>query len=104
MPDTENDNVGHSSHLLTTSSNLLGLCFIVLTSLHVLHLAQASIIDEFTAVAIVLLMASSLLSFLALRSKTKRGLFYEKVADGFFLCGLISVFITTMLIAFGVIR
>jgi len=49
-------------------------------------------------------MASSLLSFLALRSKTKRGLFYEKIADGFFLCGLISVFITTMLIAFGVIR
>jgi hypothetical protein len=70
----------------------------------VLKLAEATLIDEFTAVAIILFMVSSLLSFLAMRSKTKRGGYYEKIADGFFLFGLISMFITTMLIAFGVIR
>ena len=104
MPESENENISHSSHILNTSANLLGLCFIVLTSLHVLKLSQVSIIDEFTSGAIILFMTSSLLSFLALRSKTKRGIYYEKIADGFFLFGLIFMFITTMLIAFGVIR
>jgi hypothetical protein len=43
-----------SPHVLSASSNLLGLCFIVLTSLRVLHLDGKTIIDECTAAALVM--------------------------------------------------
>lgn len=99
-----NENNNKSSHILNTSSNLLGLCFIVLTSLHVLNLSQTTLIDEFSIASIILFMISSILSFLSLRSLSKRGERYEKWADGFFLTGLFCMFVTTMLVAFGVIR
>jgi len=92
-----------SPHILNTSSNLLGLCFIVLTSLHVLKLSEASIIDEFALGATFMFMVSCILSFLSMRGG-KRAHKYEEVADWFFLTGLICVFITTLLIALGVIK
>ena len=92
-----------SPHILNTSSNLLGLCFIVLTSLKVLNLREATAIDEITAVAIVFFMASSVLSFLSMRSKTNLGEHYEQIADIIFLSGLVLLFVTTMLIAFNLI-
>ena len=92
-----------SPHILNASSNLLGLCFIVLTSIHVLHLKATTIIDELTTVAILLFMISCILSFMALRSATHKGDRYEKVADIFFIGGLGSMFLTIMLVAFGAI-
>jgi hypothetical protein len=97
-------NNGNSSHILNTSSNLLGLCFIVLTSLKVLHLKEATIIDEITAITIVFFMTSSVLSFLSMRSVNRKSDHFEKVADTVFLIGLVMLFVTTMLIAFNLIR
>jgi predicted membrane channel-forming protein YqfA (hemolysin III family) len=91
-------------HILTASSTLLGLCFVVLTSMHVTNTREASLIDEFTAGAIVMFMASSLLSYLSMRSTKDPKPGYEKIADVVFLSGLIFLFITTMLIAFNVIK
>jgi len=104
--DQENRNPGNgnSQHILTTSSNLLGLCFIVLTSLKILKFHETTIIDELTAIAILLFMTSSILSFLSMRSKTKTGIRYENIADVFFLLGLILLFATTMMIAFNLIK
>lgn len=94
-----------SAHILNTSSNLLGLCFIVLTSLQVLKLKQTSIIDEFTAIAAVSFMTSSLFSFLSLRScNNKLSEKYETIADFIFMTGLFVLFITTMVITFDIIR
>jgi hypothetical protein len=98
-PD-ENNN---SPHILNTSSNLLGLCFIVLTSIHVLNLKHTTIIDELTAATIFFLMISSLLSFLSLQSKSKRGSVYEKYAGKFFLGGLLLMFAIILMIVFGII-
>ena len=92
-----------SSHILNTSSNLLGLCFIVLTSLHALNLKEATVIDEFTAVACIFFMISSTLSFLSLRKITKSTQRYERIADLVFLGGLLCLFVTTMLLVFGII-
>ena len=87
-------------HILNTSSSLLGICFIVLTSLKVLNLREGTIIDEVTAGSSVLFMTSSLLSFLSMRTRfEKRSDLYEVIADGCFLAGLSAMFITTMLIA-----
>lgn len=98
-------NNNKSAHILNTSSNLLGLCFIVLTSLQVLKLKQTSVIDEFTAIATVSFMSSSFLSFLSLRSNNNRlSEKYENIADFIFMTGLCVLFITTMVITFDIIH
>lgn len=99
----QNDN-GKSSHILTTSSNLLGICFIVLTSLKLLNLDGKTLIDEFTAVAVFMFMLSSVLSFLSIRSKNGKSERYEKIADIIFLLGLFSLFIITMFVTFNIMK
>lgn len=93
-----------SPHILNSASNLLGICFIVLTSIKLLKLQAVTLVDEFTTAAMVLFMASCILSFLSLKSITKRGKLYETIADVFFLAGLACLFVTTMLITFNVIN
>lgn len=93
-----------SSHILNTSSNLLGFCLVVLTSLKISKYNEISLIDEFTGVAAIMLMASSLLSFLSIRTSDdmleER---FEKTADVIFLLALILIFAITFLIAFTVV-
>lgn len=98
------DRKDKSPHILNTSSTLLGLCFIVLTSLKVTSRSETTFIDEFTAVASVLFMASSILSFLSMRSNNTPSIQYEKVADFIFLTGLFFLFITIMFIIFNIIK
>jgi hypothetical protein len=67
----ENQN-DKSPHILNASSNLLGLCFVVLTSLKLFKISQKTFIDELTSIAIVLFMASCILSFLSIRGNIKK--------------------------------
>ena len=76
-----NDNKENSPHILNASSNLLGICFIVLTSLKLLNKGSQTIIDDITLVAIILFMGSCIFSFLSLRSKSGFGEKLEKTAD-----------------------
>ena len=92
-----------SPHILNTSATLLGLCFIVLTSRQIVSKKEATLIDEMTAVAVIIFMCSSVLSFLAMRSKTVRGPRYERFADIIFLTGLFFLFVITMLITFNIV-
>ncbi len=91
-------------HILNASSTLLGLCFVVLTSLRLRDKSETSVIDELTAVAIVMFMASSILSYLSMRNGKLTGRKYEKFADVVFLSGLILLFITTLLITLNIIE
>lgn len=90
--------VQRSPHILSTSSNLLGLCLIVMTSLKLSDRAATSLMDEATGVAAILLMASCLLSFLSIRTADPAR--SERMADAVFLGGLSLVFLTIVLIAF----
>ena len=93
-----------SQHILNTSSNLLGFCLIVLTSLKISKYSSVSMIDEFTGVATIILMASSLLSFLSIRTKKeKQSIHYEQIADILFIAALLLIFSITFMIAFSVI-
>ncbi|MBA3648298.1 MAG: hypothetical protein H0W62_07080 [Chitinophagales bacterium] len=94
----------NTPYILNTSSNLLGLCFIVLTSLKVLNLSETSIIDELITIAIIMFMASIVLSFLYMRRPKAPGIHYEKAADYIFLAGLFFLFVTTLLITFNIIK
>lgn len=93
-----------SPHILNASSNLLGICFILLASLKVMNISDKTFIDEVTTIAIVLFMASCILSFISIRNKTERSQFYENIADIVFISGLSLLFITTLLFSFNVIE
>jgi amino acid permease len=97
----DNEKNNRSPHVLNASSNLLGLCFVVLTSLKVLKFSDTTLIDELTIGATILFMISCILSFLLIRRNNKR---YENIADLTFLLGLITLFVTTILFSFNVIR
>lgn len=90
-------------HILSTSANLLGICFIVLTSLKKLNLSDGSLIDEFAVLAVIIFMTSCILSFLSMRRERTASKRLEKTADIIFLSGLVVLFIATLLIAFNLI-
>jgi hypothetical protein len=92
-----------SPHILNASSNLLGICFVVLTSIKFLDLAERSIIDEMVAVAIIFFMSSCILSFLSIRGSIRSGSQLERVADVMFIGGLLILFVTALLFFFNLI-
>lgn len=98
------DNNNKAPHILNSSANLLGICFLVLTSLKVLKLNDTTFIDECTSIAAILFMSSSILSFLSIRSTSKKSTSYENIADIIFLSGLICLFITIMMVTFNFIK
>jgi hypothetical protein len=93
-----------SGHILSVSSNLLGISFIVLTSIKVLGKANETIIDEIAAMCILLFMASCILSFLSIRWVHKKSTWLENIADAVFLAGLSLLFVTTLLFSFNIIQ
>lgn len=93
-----------SPHILNASSNLLGICFVVLTSMKLLKLNATTYIDELTAVTMVSLMISCILSFLSIRSSiSSLAKKYETIADLAFLAGLVFMFFATMMITFDIV-
>jgi len=70
-----------SPHILSTSANLLGICFIVLTSLKKLNLVDDSLIDEFAVAAVMCFMTSCILSFISMRRERNKSQKLEKIAD-----------------------
>lgn len=90
-----------SPHILNAATNLLGFCFVVLTSLKVLHVAGESRIDELTGITMIFLMASVVFSFFSIRSRNTA---YERVADICFMIAISSLFITTVVVTFDLIK
>jgi hypothetical protein len=76
---------------------------VVFTSLKSLRLDANTLIDEFTAVAMILFMTSCIFSFLAIR-RAKRSLLFENIADYVFLAGLFSLFVITISIIFKLLQ
>lgn len=98
------NNKNTSPHILNTASNLLGICFLVLTSIKLLKMQGETLVDEFTTGAMILFMISCILSFLSIKSNGRFGLYYETISEIIFLTGLICLFATTMLVTFNVIK
>jgi len=88
-----------NAHILSTSSDLLGLCLVVVSVMHSTKASDASKIDKFAGIAALFFMASCFLSFLSMRSKNlKRSHKYESLADGVFIIGLF-VFVGVIVLA-----
>jgi hypothetical protein len=101
--DAMSEQKNKSPHILNTSATLMGLCFVVLTSLNINSKVEESIIDELTAFAILMFMVSCVLSFLSMRNINQSSEKYEKLADFIFLAGLFFLFILTSLIVFNIV-
>jgi len=86
-----------SRHILPTSANLLGLCFVILSFIKISKLGFETIVDELVGIAIVLFLVSSVLSYISMRSKTKAEK-YEKTADIIFLIGLFFLSLISIII------
>jgi uncharacterized membrane protein SirB2 len=93
-----------SPHILNTSSNLLGFCLIVLTSIRISRSGSATMIDDITGIAAVLLVISCILSFLSIRTKKElRSEKLENIADIVFLVALICIALTIILVSFNLL-
>lgn len=88
MTKDNNNKNNMSNHILPTSSNLLGLCFVILSFIKLSKIANETIIDEISAVAIFLFFTASLLSYISIRSERAREP-YEKIAEIIFFGGLL---------------
>lgn len=94
-----------SPHILNTSTNLLGFCLIVITSLQISNYAITGIIDEATSIVAVLLIFSCLTSFLSLQTKEEeKSREIEKRAEYLFAVALIGVLVIIILIALNFIK
>ena len=99
---TENENRKNiSRHILPTSSNLLGLCFVILTFIKLSKLADETIIDESIGILIIFFLSSSVLSYISMRTNLKSEL-YEKIADSIFLTGLCLLTLVSLVVIFEV--
>ncbi len=70
----------NTHHILNASSNLLGICFVIITALKVTHLSRDTYADEISTAASVEFICACVLSYMSLRS-TRQSLKYEKLAD-----------------------
>ena len=99
----ENENKKNiSRHILPTSSNLLGLCFVILTFIKLSKIENESIIDEIMGALIIMFLISSVISYISMRTKRKSEL-YEKIADFIFLAGLCLLTLVSFVIIFEVV-
>ncbi len=91
-----------SQHILGTSSNLLGFCLFILTSLHLSNKSENSLIDEFTSIVALFLAISSFLSFVSIKTENKKMEYrYEQIADYLFLGSLLGIFGIIVFILFN---
>lgn len=102
MKEMEENN--KSPHILNTSSNLLGLCFVVLSSIKIMKVQDDTFIDELTTISTILFMASCILSFMSIRGSFRRSEVWENIADNLFMTGLGSLFLMIILFALNIIH
>lgn len=91
-----------SQHILGTAANLLGFCLFIITSLHLTDKAEISLVVEFTSLVALIPIASSVLSFVSIRTESpKRESNYERVTEYMFLLALIGIFAIIIFLVFA---
>lgn len=94
-----------SQHILNASTNLLGFCLIVLTSLHIANKSEIQFINILTSVVSILLIFSCLFSFISIQTnKQKREILLEKIANIFYILSLLGILIIILTITLNFIK
>ncbi|NNM83733.1 hypothetical protein HKL94_00730 [Candidatus Parcubacteria bacterium] len=92
-----------TSHILTSSANLIGVCLIIITGLRISNMAKSTILDEVAAIAASLFLLSGMYAYLSMRQNASAILRHRDIADYTFLSGLTLLVITVVLISFNLI-
>lgn len=88
-----------SPHILNASSNLLGFCLLIITSLKITNSDRRTYLDEFAGIAALFFTISCIFSFLAIRSEKARfKIIYETIADFLFIGALICIFFSVAML------
>lgn len=88
--NNNNNNTPLTHHILPTSANLLGICFIVLSYVKMGEKANKTLLDESVVLPIILFFIASVLSYMSMRSRDNKPRI-EKYADMIFMSGLLSL-------------
>ncbi len=80
-------NYGKNQHILNASSNLLGICFVIITAIKVTHLNEKTLADDISLVSAIAMMSATLMAYISMRVET-HSLVCERWADRAFLVGL----------------
>lgn len=90
-------------HILPTSSNLLGICFFILSYIRVGNQSHSTILDECVILPIILFFVASLLSYVSMRSETDKPRI-ERLADTIFMMGLLSLSLIAVILVLEFIK
>ena len=96
-PPSERKDV--AQHILPTSANLLGFCFVLLSYIQLSNLTEKTLLDECLGILVFLFLISCVLSYVSMRSG-RRSEFYERIADIFFLIALVLLIVMSIGIFF----
>ncbi len=99
----ENNSQGlKSHHILSTSSNLLGICFLIFNIIRVSKMHEKTLLDTICLVPMLLFMAASIFSYVSIRSSTNQ-VSYEQCADMIFIGALCSLCVITIVSVLGLV-
>lgn len=82
---------GIKYHILGASANLLGICFVLITGLHISNINIKTYADEICLFASFLFISSCLFSYLSIRREHSE-YDLEKWADRCFIIGIFCLF------------
>jgi hypothetical protein len=77
-------------YILSASTNLLGICFIIITGLKLANVNARSYADEVAWLAAALLFVAALNAYLSIRNQGVRT-WQDQLADMAFLCGMVAL-------------
>ncbi len=95
-------NPGKQPHILNASSNLIGICFVIIAGIKLTNLADQTFVDEVCIFAAFGFLCSCVLSYISMRIDDRNG-WYETVADYLFLVSLVVLVFSVMLFARNVL-
>jgi len=90
-------------HILNASSNLIGICFILITGLHLTEKNLTTLADEISIIAAFFFLISTVLSYISIRTNGKSSNRYETLADYCFLFSLIILFSAVVIFALNIL-
>jgi hypothetical protein len=85
--------------ILNASSNLIGICFVIIAGLKITNLADRTYADEVCIISAFAFMCACILSYISIRTSSKRADLYERLADYTFLASLLLLFMGITLFA-----
>ncbi|MGE3624351.1 MAG: hypothetical protein AB7H77_10840 [Bdellovibrionales bacterium] len=93
---------GKQSHILNASSNLIGICFVIIAGLKITGMQGNTFADEICLISAFSFLCACLLSYASIRLKKDSDI-YETLADYIFLASLLFLFIGVTLFAMDVL-